>query len=75
MATRTTRNFGTEKAVYGPELTAMRTEFNKLVDEVEELKAAYKVHTHSALATKGPDGSTGTGFTPAFVAADAKKVL
>lgn len=74
MATRKTRKFGANKAVYGPELIALRQEFGKLVDEVEELKAAYKVHTHSAVATKGPDGSTGTGFTPAFVAIDAQKI-
>jgi hypothetical protein len=73
MATRLTRKFGV-KAVYGRELIAMRDEFSKLVDEMEELKAAYKVHTHSAVATKGPDGATGTGFTPAFVAVDARKV-
>ena len=74
MATRTTRTFGANKAAYGAELVAMREEFNKLVDEVEELKAAYKVHTHSAVATKAPDGSSGTGFTPAFATVDAKKI-
>jgi hypothetical protein len=74
MATRATRTFGSNKANSGAELIAMRAEFNKLVDEVEELKAAYKVHTHSAVATKGPDGSAGTGFTPAFTTVDAQKV-
>jgi hypothetical protein len=73
MATRTTRTFP-NKANFGAELAAMRAEFNALVDEVEELKAAYKTHTHSAVATKGPDGNTGTGFTPAFATVDAKKI-
>ena len=73
MATRTTRDFGTNKAVWGKELIAMREEFNKVVDELEELKAAYKVHTHSG-TTKGPDGASGTGFTPAFTTVDAQKI-
>lgn len=74
MATRTTRTH-TAKAGNGiKELVALRQEFNKLVEEVEELKAHYKVHTHSATATKAPDGNAGTGFTPAFTAPDAKKV-
>ena len=70
---RTTRTI-TNKALYGKELTALREEFAKLVDEMEELKNHYMVHTHSAVATTGPDGNAGTGFTPAFAASNAQKV-
>lgn len=73
MAARTFRSI-IAKALFGPDIKALKEEFNALVEEVEELKAHYKVHTHSALATKGPDGNAGTGFTPAFAKADAKKL-
>jgi hypothetical protein len=65
---------GVIRAVWGGDINTLITEHNKLVDEVEELKAAYKVHTHSATGTKAPDGSAGTGFTPAFAATEAQKI-
>lgn len=64
----------TIKAVFGGNIAQLTKEHNKLVDEVEELKGHYKVHTHSAVATKAPDGNTGTGFTPAYATAEAQKV-
>ena len=72
MATRTT--VSAPKAVYGGNFNQLVEQFNLLVAEVEELKAAYKVHTHSAVGTKAPDGSSGTGFAPAFATAEAQKV-
>jgi hypothetical protein len=71
---RTARKFAAKAGNGTKELVALRQEFNKLVAEVEELKNHYKVHTHSATATKAPDGSAGTGFTPAFAATEAKTV-
>lgn len=72
MAARTFRNL-IVKALFGPDIKALKEEHNALVEEVEELKAHYKVHTHSATGTKAPDGNAGTGFTPAFAKPDAKK--
>ena len=62
------------KTVFGGNVAQLAKEHNKLVDEVEELKNHYRVHTHSATGTKAPDGNTGTGFTPAYAAAEAQKV-
>jgi hypothetical protein len=72
MATRTI--IGVIRSIWGGDINNLIAEHNKLVDEVEELKAAYKVHTHSATSTKAPDGSSGTGFTPAFTTTDAQKI-
>ena len=72
MATRTTRVFGENKAVYGEELFAMRAEFNKLVDEVEELKTLLGTHTHT-LVTAGTAVS-GVASTITYATTDAKKV-
>lgn len=72
MAARTVIN--TVKAIFGGNYNQLVKEHNKLVEEVEELKQHYMVHTHSAVATKGPDGSSGTGFTPAFAKPDAQKI-
>jgi len=61
-------------SVYGGNFNLLLEQFNKLVAEVEELKAAYKVHTHSALSTKAPDGSAGTGFNQTMTLPEAQKV-
>jgi len=73
MAARTVRNF-IVKAVYGKELAAMREEFNKLVDEVEELKTKFTTHTHTGVTTGGYNtGATRSTFTT-FAKPDAKKI-
>lgn len=73
MAARTVRNF-IVKAVYGKELAAMREEFNKLVDEVEELKTTFASHTHTGVTTGEDDtGATKSTFTT-FAKPDAKKI-
>lgn len=72
MATRTTRTFGENKAVYGEELIAMRQEFSKLVDEVEELKNLIGTHTHTGV-TAGA-AVTGVASTITFTTTDAKKI-
>lgn len=71
MATRSV--ISTIRSIWGGDFNRLLLEYNKLVDEVEELKAAYKVHTHSA-ADKAPDGNAGTGFSPAFATTDAQKI-
>lgn len=72
MAARSTRTFGSNKAAFGAELVAMREEFNKLVDEVEELKAHYIAHCHTT-GTKPIAVGTGV-LSPAITAVDAKKI-
>jgi len=73
MATRTIRKF-IVKAVYGKELAAMREEFSKLVDEVEELKTKFASHTHTGVTTGEDDtGATKSTFTT-FAKPDAKKI-
>lgn len=72
MATRTTRIFGENKAVYGEELIAMRQEFSKLVDEVEELKNLIVAHTHTGVTVGA--GVTGAASTITFTSTDAKKI-
>jgi hypothetical protein len=72
MATRTTQT--APPSVYGGNFNLLIGEFNKLVAEVEELKAAYKVHTHSAVSSKAPDGSAGAGFNQTMILPEAQKV-
>ena len=55
------------KANWGKEMTAMRQQFAALVDEMEELKANFLIHEHSAL-----DAAPDVGVT--FTATEAKKV-
>lgn len=71
MATRTFRNF-IAKAVYGKEITAMREEHNKLVDEVEELKTKFAAHVHSGITAGSANSGVPTVTT--FTSTDAKKI-
>ena len=72
MATRTF--LSAVKTYFGGNYEQLRKEHNKLVDEMENLKAHYKVHTHSATSTAAPDGGSGTGFTPALTTTEAQKI-
>lgn len=72
MAARTFRTI-IAKALFGREFTALREEFNKLVDEVEEFKGKFSSHTHSA-AANAPNGFSGTGGTTSWTSTDAKKI-
>ena len=71
MATRTIRKF-IVKAVYGKEISAMREEFNNLVEEVEELKTKFAAHVHSGVTTG--ENNSGAPTSTTFTTPDAKKI-
>lgn len=62
----------TIRSVWGGDFNQLLTEHNKLVDEVEELKAHYAAHCHTT-GTKPIAVGTGT-LSPAMSAADAQKI-
>lgn len=60
------------KALFGREQTASREEFNKLVDEVDEIKTKLAAHTHTGVTTGA--GVSGAASTITYANAEAKKI-
>lgn len=65
------RNF-IAKAIYGDEIVAMREEYNKLVDEVDELKTKLAAHVHGGVTAGAAD--TEAPATITYSNPEAKKV-